>query len=176
VAEPQRPQALTLHSKAGLLGEIRTNAKVGTPAAQGVQISTMTNDLSAIWDTGATGSVITQRVVDELGLKPISIALVHGVGGIQESPVFLVNILLPMNVTIGMVRVTLGNLPAGTDVLIGMDVITVGDFVISNNGGRTKMSFRVPSSGDWDFVKDLEAGNRSERRAQEKAERRKRKG
>ena len=64
---------------------------------------------------------------------------------------------------------------ARTDVLIGMDVIAFGDFVISNKAGKTKMSYRVPSAGDWDFVQEINkrnAGNRATRRAQGKTQRR----
>lgn len=44
----------------------------------------------AIWDTGATGSVITQKVVDDLGLKPIGMTMAHGVQGQHMTEVFLV--------------------------------------------------------------------------------------
>ena len=38
------------------------------------------------------------------------------------------------------------------DLLIGMDIITIGDFSISNVGGNTTFSFRVPSIKTVDFV------------------------
>jgi len=47
---------------------------------------------AAVWDTGATGSVITHRVVDECGLKPTGMTKVAGVGGVKKSHVYLVNI------------------------------------------------------------------------------------
>jgi predicted aspartyl protease len=166
----QPPQALTL-TGAGLLAELRTVVRIGEPYTVPGQQTKITNDLSGIWDTGATGSVVTQQVVNDLGLAPISMAQIHGVSGIAQSPVYLVSILLPMGVTFGMMRVTLGNLPVGTDVLIGMDVITAGDFAISNKKGVTKMSFRVPSAGDWDFVKEIKTPNREARRAEAKKKR-----
>ena len=36
-------------------------------------------------------------------------------------------------------------------MLIGMDIITLGDFAITNLNGQTVMSFRLPSSGRIDF-------------------------
>jgi hypothetical protein len=33
----------------------------------------------------------------------------------------------------------------GIDVLIGMDIISLGDFAISNFDGKTQFSFRIPS-------------------------------
>mgnify|MGYP003298516742 CR=1 FL=1 len=40
------------------------------------------------------------------------------------------------------------------DVLIGMDVIRYGDFTISNYNGKTKMSFRIPSIQETDYVEE----------------------
>ena len=42
----------------------------------------------------------------------------------------------------------------GFDVLIGMDIITKGDFAITNPDGTTKFSFRIPSQADIDFVRE----------------------
>lgn len=39
----------------------------------------------------------------------------------------------------------------GIDVLIGMDVISKGDFAISNYNGKTQFSFRIPSQNDVDY-------------------------
>jgi hypothetical protein len=80
-----------------------------------------------------------------------------------------VDLILPMGVTIPGLNVTLGDI-VGTDVLIGMDVITAGDFAITNHDGKTKMTFRVPSLADFDFVKTAnEYGkSRRDRRAEER--------
>ena len=43
--------------------------------------------------------------------------------------------------------------PSNCDVLIGMDVITSGDFAVSNHNGKTVFSFRVPSVETTDYVK-----------------------
>jgi hypothetical protein len=37
-------------------------------------------------------------------------------------------------------------------MLIGMNIITMGDFAITNHRGQTVMSFRVPSLQKIDFV------------------------
>lgn len=51
------------------------------------------------------------------------------------------------------VKVTEGVL-SGFDLLIGMDIITTGDFSITNVGGKTIFSFRVPSIKELDYVKE----------------------
>ena len=106
----------------------------------------------AIWDTGATNSAISQEVVDACGLKPIGMATVHGVSGVQRTNTFLINILLRNNTAVQNIQVALGDL-GDSQVVIGMDIITAGDFAITNVGGKTVFSFRIPSTRTIDFVK-----------------------
>ena len=113
-------------------------------------------DCIGVWDTGATGSVITQKVVDSLGIKPIGMTNVNTADGQSISPVYLVDFVFPNKVVIQGLRVTLGKL-ANFDALIGMDVINVGDFSITNVGGKTKMSFRTPSMVEIDYVEELKS-------------------
>lgn len=94
-------------------------------------------EYNALWDTGATGSVITRKVVDECGLKPISRATIHHANGTSETLVYLVSIFLPNNVCFNSLRVSEGKLAGDTEVLIGMDIIGQGDFAVTNHGGKT---------------------------------------
>jgi hypothetical protein len=109
---------------------------------------------TAIWDTGASASVITQDVVDSCGLKATGVLQVHGVHGTELAETFLVNIALPNAVAFPLVTVTKGKLVGGAHALIGMDIIGAGDFSVTNFGNRTVMSFRCPSVEERDFVKD----------------------
>jgi hypothetical protein len=106
---------------------------------------------NAIWDTGATNCVITQAVVDACGLAPIGMTRVQGVHGTEDAEVYLVNVYLPNQVFFQSVRVTKGAF-VGADILIGMDIITQGDFAVTNLGGVTKFSYRYPSETHIDFV------------------------
>ena len=109
-------------------------------------------EFEAIWDTGATKSVITQKVIDGCGLAATGMAKVQGVhGGWVNRETYLVNIGLPNKVMMSGVIVTKGEM-ASTDVLIGMDVITMGDFSVTNCQGLTKFSFRAPSIEHIDYV------------------------
>lgn len=121
------------------------------PGVATTQAATNFCETQAIWDTGATGSVITQSVVDACGLKQIGMTQVHGVHSSELSPVFLVNIELP-NMGFSNLRVTLGKLPEHSGVLIGMDIISKGDFAVTNYEGKTVFSFQSPSSRKIDFV------------------------
>lgn len=110
-------------------------------------------EYTAIWDTGATGSVISQKVVEELKLQPAGFIPVHHAGGSDVSPWYKVNIMLPNNVSFPEVKVTQAKL-ASADVLIGMDIISSGDFSITNVDDKTTFSFRVPSLQTIDYVKE----------------------
>lgn len=133
----------------------------------------------AIWDTGATHSAITKRVVDDLGLTPTGVRETRHADGKSLNNTYLVNILLPNKVMVGSVRVTEVKLIPDdntTDdkqpqLLIGMDIIGLGDFAVTNAEGKTTFSFRVPSVEEIDFIPDtqennvVEGGNRKARRA-----------
>lgn len=139
-----------------------------------------------IWDTGATGSVITKKVADDLGLRPINVTEVHHAAGTSIANVYLVNIVLPNSVTVAQVRVTEGQLTSPNNipeknqpqVLVGMDIIGMGDFVVTNFGGKTTVSFRIPSYEEIDLVPStrehnvMDGGNRKQRRQFEAAKRR----
>ena len=96
---------------------------------------------NAIWDTGATKSSITRKIVDELQLAPSGMTYVTGVGADDKphtylSPTYFINLGLPNYVGFFGTRVSQGSIQ-GADMLIGMDIIGDGDFAISRqeNGG-----------------------------------------
>jgi len=112
-----------------------------------------------IWDTGASGTVINSKIINELSLKPSGKTIVSAVGSggkvnQYETPTYSINIVLPNKVVIVGVVAAQGEIGGG-DALIGMDVITAGDFSVTNFQGKTTISFRTPSSGEIDFVKEI---------------------
>ena len=97
-------------------------------------------------DTGATGTCISKGLVQKLGLVPTGMIKVHTPSGVGLMNKYMVNLILNNEVRISNVTVMdseIGN--QGIDVLIGMDIITMGDFAVSNYVGRTQFSFRFPS-------------------------------
>lgn len=114
-----------------------------------------------IWDTGATNSVVTSSTAKQLGLVPLSKTKVRGVHGVKEVNVYFVQITLNnANVTIKTPVTECDELSGDQSVgmLIGMNVITKGDFAITNFQGQTVMSFRVPSIQKIDFVEGIKNG------------------
>jgi WD40 repeat protein len=80
------------------------------------------------------------------------------VSGEMLSDVYLVNIELPNKYMISGVRVTEGKISGDFEVLIGMDIIQLGDFAVTNYNGRTVFSFRIPSMAHIDFLNSDEKG------------------
>jgi predicted aspartyl protease len=114
---------------------------------------------TAIWDTGASGTVITQYVVDKCGLKPTGMTRNHTAAGTVDAETFLVNAQLINGVGFMNLRVIKGQLPPGAHALIGMDIITRGDLAITNTGEKTILSFRTPSQVKVDVVEELNRKN-----------------
>ena len=107
-------------------------------------------EYKAIWDTGATNTVISQELIRALALEPIGVTLVNTSGGIRQSYTYLIHLTLENRVQFQYIRVTEGSI-YGADVLIGMDIITQGDFAITNKDKMTTFSFQVPSREKIDF-------------------------
>jgi predicted aspartyl protease len=135
----------------GVARVLELPVKIAPPVVGSEIEPARTRDCKGIWDTGATGSVISQTVVDDLGLKPIGMTQVHTANGSAVQPVYMISLLLPNGVNVNT-SATQANVE-GCDVLVGMDVISLGDFSVTNLNGKTMLSFRIPSCDEIDYVK-----------------------
>jgi hypothetical protein len=112
----------------------------------------------AIWDTGATNTAVSARVAAEAGLKEIDKKPCNIPSGkIIVCPIYFISLFLPNKVVIPQLRVFEAD-PSGADLLIGMDVITQGDFWITNFEGKTRFNFRTPSICTIDFATNPTCG------------------
>ena len=98
----------------------------------------------AIWDSGATSSIITRKVIEQLNLQPVGMCQVVGIHGSEYEYTYYVNLIVPGEMEFYTIEVTEGDLD-DVDVLIGMDVILQGDLSISNGNAETIFSFRSPA-------------------------------
>lgn len=110
-------------------------------------------EVPAVWDTGATRTCVSTVLAEKLGLESRGTSTAITPSGRDVFPSFLVNLELPNGVTVNDLKVV------GTQihkqrlgVLIGMDVITQGDFAVSCKAGRTQFTFRMPSVEDADYT------------------------
>ena len=148
-----KPRAFTAKAN-GLASVLISKAYIGEPYdPQHGNPSISPAEYTAIWDTGATGTVITEKVVQDCALKPVSITQVHTAGGERNCAVYFVSVYLPNKVVVPQLRVTEGILFGPAEILIGMDIIRLGDFAITNKNKKTVFTFRMPSMEVIDFVK-----------------------
>lgn len=107
---------------------------------------------SAIWDTGAVMTVISSKLVKELNLFPCGKRTMIHANGNSYVNVYFINVLLPNNVEIQALQVMEGQLE-DTDLLLGMDVIGLGDFALTSPNACTQMSFSMPPTHNTDYSK-----------------------
>ncbi|GHV90556.1 hypothetical protein AGMMS50268_10590 [Spirochaetia bacterium] len=135
---PKIPHLAFKKEYTGLTLNLITDVVIsGFPGGSGISVR-------ALWDTGADGSAITPKVAQSLNLKPIDKANITGANESSMVDVVEISVILPNKVRVGDVRVTVCNLNGGIDMLLGMDIIMLGDFSISNGDGITLFSFAVP--------------------------------
>lgn len=114
------------------------------------------NKWKSLWDTGASNTCISHRVVEELNLIPIGKNQTRTANDFVDTDVYVIDILLPNHVSINNVSVFALDLYE-CDLLIGMDIIQLGDLSITNHMGHTQFSFRIPSMKHIDFVAEEKA-------------------
>ncbi len=157
----------------GLARQIKTQVFIKSPLDE----TKISENIIALWDTGATGTVISSNIVKELGLITTGKITSNGVNGPASVNTYIIDVILPNKVCIESVTVSesahFGG--HGFDVLIGMDIISLGDFAITNEKGITVFSYQIPSSNEIDFVPEAidnnmraDGLNRKQRRAQKK--------
>lgn len=118
-----------------------------------VQKDEKTYKTIALWDTGASGTCISQDVINELALNPSGCVDMATPSGSSKANTYILDLLLPNHVKVKdliVIGSEIGKQRIG--VLVGMDVITKGDFAVSNYEGKTSFTFRIPSKKKTDYV------------------------
>ena len=108
-------------------------------------------EVEALWDTGAEVSCMKPALFERLKLYPLDVANhteLAGVGGSVMAKSTLVNLFITNNLEIEYCPVYVLDFPGDTDFLIGMDIIGMGDFAISNTNNKTSFSFVIPPFPD----------------------------
>ena len=108
-------------------------------------------DVETLWDTGATVTCIKPALFSRLNLYPLdatNYVTLTGIGGKITANSTLVNLSFSPNFVIEYCPVYVADFPGGAEVLIGMDIIGIGDFVVCNADNKSSFSFAVPSFPD----------------------------
>lgn len=144
---------MTIHFEGRAL-EITTEAKVSM-AYDATRMQNLPHppyeSCRATWDTGAMNTVITPMLAHKLGLASLGLVKMQHANGVSLVNTYMVNVLLPNKMEVHSLYVMEGAM-ADTDMLIGMDVITLCDFAITNRGGKTTFSFDIPSNHLTDYT------------------------
>ena len=131
----------------GFASNIITNAIV----FPGVKLEKMTIETprhfskNALWDTGAQITVISDKVVKSLGLTPYGKGTEMGIGGEDDVDTYHIHVLLPNGFLVCDVEAYCSDIE--DDILIGMDIISLTDFIITNKDCKTNFIMRAPSEG-----------------------------
>lgn len=123
---------------------LRTECEVSKAYRPGIDKGEKSFKFIGLWDTGATGTSVDKRVVQKLGLKPTGKVKVHTASGEDLVDTYIVNVVLPNNVGVSTLTVNEATLN-GCDVLIGMDIISRGDFTIENKENEQVFTFSLPT-------------------------------
>jgi len=89
-------RARVLFNQVGVFLPVAPEVAPEEVKAQNVQLK----EYLAIWDTGATHSAITKKVVDDLKLQPTGVRETRHAGGKSSNNTYLVNIALPNRVIV----------------------------------------------------------------------------
>jgi len=100
---------------------------------------------NAMWDTGATNTLISPKIIQTLKLKPFGKSSISSANGVIEANSYLIHVGLPSGSIITNI-LALENNNEDYEIVIGMDIITQGDFAFSNKDEHSTFSFRIPSS------------------------------
>ena len=112
-----------------------------------------TDALEAIWDTGSQVTVISDRVVKQLELRPIGQVWMQHAKGTTLANTYKVNLILPNQIEVPNLFVLDGEI-GDTDVLLGMDVISLGDLCITQPDEKTQLTYQTPSTHKTDYTKE----------------------
>lgn len=100
---------------------------------------------NAIWDTGATSSMISASMARKLQLNPIGTIQIAGVHGVANAKVYNIDIIFQNGFTIKNIKVSEASNFGGFDLLVGMDIIKRGVFLIDGIDGELKVLFQFPA-------------------------------
>jgi hypothetical protein len=107
--------------------------------------------LTALWDTGAMMTCMKPRLREQLTLRVITPnppMTISGVGGTVRADRTIASIFLAATFVVEYCPIYVLDFPGNADLIIGMDIIAMGDFAVCNTNGATSFSFAMPPFPD----------------------------
>jgi hypothetical protein len=105
----------------------------------------------ALWDTGAQMCAINTALAQDMGLEIAGYIAAGGFGGdMRDAPFFLVNLDFPDGIRFSKVPAVAYDKKTTHNFIIGMNVITAGDFSLIREHSGSRFSFTIDSPEDID--------------------------
>jgi len=151
----------------GLVNELTSSIKILPMLTANKAFQDNPVEVEALWDTGATVTCMKPMLWERLQINPFDTTgriELAGVGGKVKTNFTIMNLLLAPNFEIEYCPVYVLDFPGDAEILIGMDIIKMGDFVICNTNNETSFSFVVPPFPDRiNLAEKAEAINKNSR-------------
>lgn len=100
-------------------------------------------ELRAIWDTGSYISCISNSLVKKLGIQVYKQGkLANSFMGSKKVNSYFVSIYIKKGMVFENIEVLGTDMGGNMDVIIGMDIISKGNFYIQNTDGNTMIQYK----------------------------------
>jgi hypothetical protein len=139
-------KSFTLNPHAGILNALIVPLTVINP------VKHISFDTTGLLDTGCTMSAVAVRLARTLELGTYGSYLSHGANDIAMVKLHTVDLIMPGSISFSGLPVTEFTVKHQFEVLIGMDILSQGDFAITTDNSGTVASYRLPHGKpciDW---------------------------
>lgn len=126
-------------------------SEIATPVYLRKNNTTPEVQCKAVWDTGATGSMISASTAKKLTLSPCGISQISGVHGVQNAKCYHVDLVFGNGFCIPKIKVAEASDTGGFELLVGMDVISKGILLIDGSEGELSVRFMYPTEDQPSF-------------------------
>lgn len=107
---------------------------------------------AGLWDTGASNCLITKSLAEAYNLHPIDKVWVEHAKGRSLENVYLAFLQITNRYFVEVELTECQSISNNFEIIIGLDVISKGDFSITSSRNKVTFSFRLPSSSHIDFT------------------------
>jgi hypothetical protein len=129
----------------GIVRSLKSIVRIGFPVFQNESPVVFKRNISAVWDTGSTNSCISENIAFDFCLEKSRQVICNAVHSQSMVNTYLASLILPNGLIINEIELCSSkNLSTG-DLLIGMDVISKGEFLVSTCNDITTYSFQSPA-------------------------------
>ena len=136
---------LSLYDKNGVFNHIAFDVHVRAYNAKMV----ITQNARALLDTGATYTGITSRFAKSMSLESLKTKNLNTANGMKDCPIYSLDIIFPKDKIFENLEVVEITDDQQYDIVIGMDIIKMGDIAITHVDGKMMFSLRIPPAGKY---------------------------